>query len=374
MNRFSYFKKVRVLLGALVLLILSIVFLDIYHLLPISFVKKALFLQIVPSFINLLKAGSIVISGFLVISIISILLGRVYCSVFCPLGIFMDLLLFLKRKIRRKKERFTKRSKYKYLPYVILGLVVFTVEVGNVQLLGLLDPYSNFGRIYTVLFKPIVIGINNLAYDVLLYFDNYSLQPIESNIANIPVFVFVLLFFLAIVVLTLTKGRFFCTHICPAGSYLSVLSNWSLFKIRIDRTKCISCGKCEIECKASCISAKDKTVDFSKCVMCLNCVSIKCPTDSISLVSKRNHIQNTADKKQEASDVSRRQLVKSMAVSPILLTKQLYGSEEKDNEKHLKIRTVPITPPGSLNQKHFIESCTACYLCVNECPSNVIKP
>ena len=37
-------------------------------------------------------------------------------------------------------------------------------------------------------------------------------------------------------------------------------------------------------------------------------------------------------------------------------------------------REVPVTPPGSKSVKHFYQHCTACQLCVAECPNNVLRP
>ena len=372
MNKFRFLKKTRVIIGALVLLILSLVFLDIYHLIPVDLVQTALSIQLTPSFINLLKAGGLAFSGFLIISAISLLAGRIYCSTLCPLGLMMDAIIAIKRKIRKKRLRFKNSPNLKWLPYSVLFLTVLLVVLGNIQVLSLLDPYSNFGRILTVLFKPVVISLNNLLYDGLLTFSNYTLQPIDINYSNIPVFVFVLLFFVSILVLSLVKGRWFCTHICPAGAYLGLISKLSLFKIKINADKCIGCGKCERNCKAGCISTKDKTVEFSKCVMCFNCISHKCPANSISLTHKQLLISSGEENKTDNVKQERRRAIQTLALSPFMIVGSALAHNEK--AKVYEKRTVPISPPGSLNHKRFTEACTACYLCVNACPSNVIKP
>ncbi len=372
-------KKLRVILAMLALSLMSVVFLDIYHLIPEKFVGIILSTQLAPSFINLFKAGGIVFTGFVVITVISLLVGRIYCSTLCPLGIFMDVLIAVKRKLRTKLN-FKKTKSLQFLPYVILGLVILALLLGNIQLISLLDPYSNFGRILTVVLKPIVIGANNLIYDGLLHFENYTLQPIDVNYANLPVSIFVFLFFFIIIGLSSVKGRFFCTHICPVGSYLGLTSKLSVFKINIDSNKCISCGKCERVCKAGCISAKDKKVDFSKCVMCLNCISTKCPVDSIALTNKKGRMsvkkQLKIGEKQDKGNLARRTAIQTLVISPLLLVENAFGlnSISKTDKEEFKKRIVPISPPGSLNHKHFTESCTACFLCVNACPSNVIKP
>jgi len=37
-------------------------------------------------------------------------------------------------------------------------------------------------------------------------------------------------------------------------------------------------------------------------------------------------------------------------------------------------KLTPITPPGSINLKHFKERCTACHLCITHCPMQTLKP
>jgi ferredoxin-type protein NapF len=379
MKAFHFLKKARVAIATFTLIFATAIFLDIYHLIPVEFVKSALATQLAPSFINLLKAGGIILSGFVIISFISLIVGRVYCSTLCPLGILMDMVIAVRKKFSKKKIRFKHIKILMWLPFSILALTVLLLLMGNIQLISLLDPYSNFGRIFTVLFKPVLIGVNNLVYDGLLTFDNYTLQPIDINYSNIPVFIFVLIFFLTILALSVKKGRFFCTHICPVGSYLGMISKLSVFKVKINSEKCISCGKCEHDCKAGCISAKEKMVDYSKCVMCLNCINTECPVDSITLTNKKFNTTPVkspkVDKEVDTGSPARRRAIQAMALSPLLLAKNLFAHpDSKSEKKEFKERLVPISPPGSLNHKHFTESCTACYLCVNVCPSNVIKP
>ncbi|TKG97107.1 4Fe-4S dicluster domain-containing protein [Puteibacter caeruleilacunae] len=380
MRIFQILKRFRVAVATGFITLIALLFSDIYHLIPQQFFRMILSVQIVPSVFNALKAGGILFSGFLIISLLTLIMGRVYCSTLCPLGILMDLIIRIRQKFNKsskKKIAFKFLKPVRIIPFSLLVIVVIGLFLGNVLLLLVLDPYSNFGRIFTILFKPTVIALNNLLYDGLIHLDNYTLHPIDINWANLPVSFFVLVFFAILLLMTLKKGRLFCTHVCPVGTYLGLLSRASLFKVVINKEKCISCGKCERICKAGCISAKDKKVDHSRCVMCLNCLDMKCPTNALSIrltpFGKQSSKQQQAVPQQvEKIRLQRRSLLALPLAS--LAKSRRYSSGKNHTDKKFKNRTIPVSPPGSLNHHHFKETCTACYLCVNACPSNAIKP
>ena len=60
------------------------------------------------------------------------------------------------------------------------------------------------------------------------------------------------------------------------GTFLSFLARFSWLKPVIDTDKCISCRKCERNCKASCIDIANHKIDYSRCVTCMDCIG-NCP-------------------------------------------------------------------------------------------------
>jgi hypothetical protein len=111
-------------------------------------------IQFIPALL-VLNVGVIV---FLVL--LTILFGRVYCSVICPLGVFQDLVSWVKR--RNKKARFRYSSAISWLRYTMLGVFIITFVAGLGSLFALLDPYSAYGRIANNLFIPVYQCGNNL--------------------------------------------------------------------------------------------------------------------------------------------------------------------------------------------------------------------
>ena len=58
-------------------------------------------------------------------------------------------------------------------------------------------------------------------------------------------------------------------------------------KLKIDKEKCIGCGKCETLCPMKNITVMEqKAVSGSRCTMCYRCIN-KCPRQAITLLGKR---------------------------------------------------------------------------------------
>ena len=86
---------------------------------------------------------------------------------------------------------------------------------------------------------------------------------------------------LILVVLAWRSGRTYCNTICPVGTVLGLLSRVSLFRPVIDLNKCNGCKLCSRRCKASCINADAHQIDYSRCVVCMDCIDV-CRQGAIS--------------------------------------------------------------------------------------------
>ena len=51
------------------------------------------------------------------------------------------------------------------------------------------------------------------------------------------------------IILSILIYRPFCKYICPLGAFYSVFNPVSLYKYRVDKDKCIKCGKCAKACQ-----------------------------------------------------------------------------------------------------------------------------
>jgi polyferredoxin len=375
-------KITRVILALLVFIPLLLYFCDFAGILPQRLHRLA-HIQVVPA----VMAGSAVI--LFILFLLTILFGRIYCSVICPMGILQDFIAwFTKRgKKKNKQKRWFAYSKPQtILRYSLLAVCVLCLIFGIAAPLLYLDPYSNFGRIAVNLFRPVVVEGNNLVNLIALKFNNYDFYHVTIHTITSLSLVIAVTALLIIGVMALLRGRLFCNTICPVGSLLGLISKFSVFRVRIDRSKCTGCRLCERACKSQCINSKEKTVDASRCVDCFNCLD-RCKTNGIKYgfaygknsvpaiqsVRETVSVPIAAEKPQRPFyGMGRRSFLLTSAGT--VATLPLIPAWAKKGETADATKRIPITPPGSKSLAHFTKHCTACHLCITHCPQQILKP
>ena len=313
---------------------------------------------------------------------VTLIFGRIYCSVICPLGVMQDVIAWFGKK--KKKRRYTCSPEKKWLRYPVLAVFVAAMFLGVGTLVQLLAPYSAFGRIATNVMQPLWIGVNNLLAMLSEYFDDYTFWTADLWLRSWPSLIISVVTLAVVGVLAWRNGRTYCNTVCPVGTVLSLISRYSVFKIRFDEEKCRNCSLCTKNCKASCIDFKTHTVDASRCVTCGDCVEV-CKFGALSYsVSKRGKPARIAEepvKKQEvtSSDSSSRRnfLMATVALATTVMAqekKKTDGGLAELTDKVAPERVTPLTPPGSMSAANMAKRCTGCQLCVTECPNGVLRP
>ena len=161
-----FLKKVRVVLSIVFVLSITALYLDLSFTIQAWFSEYPLYLQFIPSLLTFMSLGTIAGFGFLFVFILTLMFGRVYCSAICPLGVFQDVIIYLRNKLKPKYFSITKaftKTRYILLSAVSL-LLIFGFSIG----INLLDPYSNYGRIISNVFRPLAVGLNNLFQNLFL--------------------------------------------------------------------------------------------------------------------------------------------------------------------------------------------------------------
>ena len=333
-------KSIRIVLAAVVLLGFVALLLDgvawALGVTPgLGFLPKT---QLLPA---ILALNVVVVVAIL---LVTLLVGRLYCSVLCPMGILQDVFTWVNKVVFRRKYRYYRPQNW--LRYAVLAFFVALMVMGSFGIASgiaaFIDPYSAFARM--------TIG----------FFD--SRLPLVVSVAIFAV-IFVMSFF---------WGRLWCNTLCPVGSLLSLVSRWSLFGIRIDKEKCVGCHKCEHRCKANCIDVDGCAVDGSRCVMCFNCLG-HCKQDAIKIARR------TGKPATSGVDDSRRKFVAVTAA--VGAATVLHAQEEKvaagmalAEGKAVAESTTSLKPAGAGSLRNFTTRCTACQLCVSKCPSRVLRP
>lgn len=371
---FGVLKKARLVISLIFFLLITFLFIDFTNTLSGKIIQGLLYLQFIPSLLYFLKLAGLATAGFIIIVLSSLVFGRVYCSTICPLGTLQDIIIWGNRKFSRRKK-FKKQKAFNKLRYGVLVIAVLFLLFGLLTPLLFLDPYSNYGRIIANLFRPLYLLINNLGALTLESMEIYTLYRVEPGITHwlsvgLSMAVFVLVFWMSA-----RFGRLFCNTLCPVGTLLGIFARFSFLQISLEQALCTSCGKCSNVCKAGCIDVKERTVDFSRCVGCFNCLT-SCPSNGVIFSYKRNK----KDKLIEPFDPSRRNFLAGTVIAATSLAPlSLLAVPQKQKGQRCRSpqpvnRQFPVSPPGSISLDHFISSCTACHLCVSACPTHVIKP
>ncbi|WP_298648741.1 4Fe-4S binding protein, partial [uncultured Proteiniphilum sp.] len=271
-------KKIRITLSLILFTLITLYFLDFREFLPdrLSFLAE---IQLIPALLSL----NIVILASLVV--LNLLFGRVYCSSICPMGIYQDIVAWFSKRFHRKKRYRYSKAKTLLRWSILVGTTLIFI-FGFTFLLGLLDPYGAYGRIVTHLFRPAYLAGNNLLEAIFTTFNNFTFYKVSIYTLSIFSLVTALITLLVIGYLAWRNGRTWCNTICPVGTTLGFLSKFSLFRIRFVDEKCNMCGLCAMKCKASCIDAKNKQVDYSRCVTCFNCIE-SCNRDAMKYTFTR---------------------------------------------------------------------------------------
>ncbi|MBQ3360585.1 MAG: 4Fe-4S binding protein, partial [Prevotella sp.] len=244
------------------------------------------------------------------------------------------------------------------------------------SLFQLLAPYSAYGRIATMIFQPIWKFGNNLLAMVAEHYESYAFYSVDTWMRSLPVFIIAAVTLVVLFVLAWRGGRTYCNTICPVGTILSFFARFSWLKIRFDEDKCKNCSLCSKNCKAACIDFKTHTVDYSRCVVCGNCID-SCKFGALKYSSQTSRTSGPSS--SSPVDTSRRSF---LLASALVTTAAMAQKKEKlmdgglaDIEaKVAPERQTPLTPPGSLSFQNLSTRCTGCQLCVSECPNQVLRP
>lgn len=345
-------RKIRITLASIVFILCAALFLDGSGTVSSWFGWLAK-LQFLPALLALNLAVVIVLI------VLTLIFGRAYCSVICPLGIMQDGISHISSMRKGKKARFRWSPEVKWLRYSVLALFIIALVAGLTSVSALLAPYSAFGRIATSLVRPalptaIIAGVTLLVVGVLAWIG----------------------------------GRTYCNTVCPVGTVLSFFSRFSLLRPVIDADKCRNCRACEHKCKASCINIDNHEIDYSRCVDCFNCLD-SCRFGALKYRMAWNSktceaagtVQDNAEVSTEEGkhNAGRRAFISSSVIAATAIAleaqeKKVDGGYAAVTAKKAPERTNPIVPFGAVSLRHFHQHCTRCQLCVSQCPNDVLRP
>jgi len=298
--------------------------------------------------------------------VVTFFLGRVACGWVCPMGSIQQFFSFVfkKTKLHRPKKLKDNHTVWKY--YLLIFILVSSLF--TLDLVGIFDPFSFLYRSFVVSVIPAlsygvssfigaIYGLNLLSIgDILVqFFENLDVNAIFLQGLLIG------MIFVGIILLNLSRERFWCRYICPLGAFLGVISRWNVLKLKINTEKCINCNLCSLQCQMQADPYPNEKWKSSECDYCFTCSAI-CPTNAISFPGKM------APESIESIDLSRRKVVLTSLLGILAIPFfRISPSRSRASEKLIR-------PPGALPEEKFLQKCVKCGECMKVCPTNALQP
>ena len=194
-------RKIRITLASLVFIGITWLFVDFtgtaHHM--VGGLAKLQLLEAI------LALNVIVIAFLLVLTLI---FGRIYCSVICPLGIMQDIFGWFGKKAKKNRYTFSKEKRWLRIGVLVGFIACFFLGLGTI--VQLLAPYSAFGRIATNLLQPVYQAGNNVLAAIAEHYDSYAFYHSDIWLRALPSLVIAAVTLIVLAVLAWRNGRTYC--------------------------------------------------------------------------------------------------------------------------------------------------------------------
>ncbi len=189
------------------------------------------------------------IPSILFLTILSLLLGRVFCGWLCPYHLIAEMnnrLRGLFSSLGLRPHNLVLRHRNKYIVLVILLILSFVVGM----------------PLFTHIYPPIVVSREVFQY-------------VFFGVAGFGTFFII---FLLLTELTLSE-RWWCRYLCPGGAVYSLLGYFRIVRMKRDEGLCTLCGECDKVCPFGLFPMSDRMgMECDNCGLCRSA----CPEDALS--------------------------------------------------------------------------------------------
>ena len=240
---------------------------------------------------------------FGMVIVMSLVLGRFFCGWLCPFGLYMDLLIRIRKFTRKRHLNLSENTNMKlrqsrYLiiaVFIILSFIFSSAAISGTEIIPgtrLGGPAGTEAGIVSYINEPFclvcpmrplcllvlgALGAMNFAYMFQITYGPFYTLGFYLTSINITVLIL-------ITILSIAYRRFWC-RICPLGGLTALFSTFTPFKqvalTRLHKTeeKCTKCGICKRVCPTQVTAVFDQKggdVTVSDCMLCFRCVEM-CP-------------------------------------------------------------------------------------------------
>lgn len=328
----------------------------------------------------------------LLVVLMTVILGRVFCGWICPLGTLHNIVGSLKKWHTRRKSQADMpldptlakgsrgdflakqdtRRRFHKIKYHIL-IVILVSSLFTLQLAGIVDPISLLIRSFSLSVYPLInygvhsffhaLSLANIPVLVDIFESVYSFVKKTVLAFRQPHFVqavFIGSIFFSVLILNLVEKRFWCKYLCPLGALLGILSRFSLLKREVSEG-CASCGLCTRACQGGALEESATEWRKTECLACFACDDV-CPVNAVRF--------GFSKKFAPSLDLGRRQIILSMLSGfiavPLIRSTPFAGT----HYSHPAL----LRPPGALEEKAFLRKCVKCGECMKVCITNGLQP
>ena len=201
-----------------------------------------------------LEPGTVVLFGGIVA--LGLVLSRFFCGWFCAFGALQGIFGWIGRRLFPKKRPTVPAKVDRYLRLIkyplLVAIIYFTWKAGDLVIRPY-DPWAAYGHLSA--------GLAAVTAEFLVGF---------------------ILLILSLG-LSVVYERAFCKYLCPLGAVNALLGRVPIFRIKREKTTCISCSKCDRSCPMNIDISKPDAIDSPECIGCMECVTA-CPTKKNSLI------------------------------------------------------------------------------------------
>lgn len=331
-------------------------------LLPVDFFLRASPLVALGTALSSRALPSLMIWPALLILLLTVIFGRVFCGWICPLGTTIDISdrLFLRARRQKKRDSLRFRS-WKFAILVAVAATAFF----SLQILWFFDPIALLTRTLTGFVYPAFVYLVSSLFDAGLEIDwmaesIYTLyDSAQQNLLPLqqPAFygsMAIALFFFAILFLGSVSRRFWCRNLCPLGALLGIFAKYRFLR-RTVSSECTACAVCQRRCRMNAIEDDFTLNSAVECIQCGECETV-CKPQAISYRFGRGPQLNQID-------LSRRRFLQA-GVFGLVGVAAVKSTAQNRNAIGGVIR-----PPGSLPEAEYLDRCVRCLECVRICAS-----
>ena len=230
-----------------------------------------------------------------------IILGRTVCGWLCPVGMLQELLHKLPTPKIRKSAITRVLSGLKY---IILAVFVVIIPL-----------YYALRRFPLPALCKYICPAGTLEGAVGLLANPANADKL-GMLGGLFTWKFVLL--LAIIGLCIFAYRVFCRFLCPLGAIYGLFNKFALVGVKVERPKCVDCGKC-----VSCCPMDTRHVSDRECISCGRCISA-CPTAAISMKAGKAVLIEKSPAPERAEKMAKRRRI-AWVVALAVLAAALVG-------------------------------------------------